>query len=158
MSYQLTAPEKQKLLDYMERKRLESKESEVKKQSSNLYVILSNDFFEKIENLDQFKTYSKEQKDNFKANIADEILGKTSFRLLEDIKTIDKTFADDMALINALLDDTNLEEFFHKLDYLISQMPVFAERYLSHLSTVYLELCREFKLTPNSIILEYIKE
>jgi hypothetical protein len=166
-----TEREKQKFLEYVEKKRLEANQSQMlqnkssngalnpKQPSSNLFIILIDDFFEKIDALEQFKAYDQQKKDNFKGNIADEILGKTSFRLLEDVKSVDQELTDDMSLISGLLDgNADLEEFFYKLDLLISQVPVLSQRYLAHLCMVYLGLCKEFNLKPNPLVLPYIKE
>jgi len=156
-----TQAEKAKFLEYIEKRKGKTQPSNQSQNqpktetSSNLYVIIMNDFFDQIEKQEMFQKYPEEKRNNFKANIADEILGKTTVRTMKNIYDLDKSLGLEMSLTNGLLEDADLENFFYRLDFLISQLPPIAKIYTDNLIAVYLELCKEFYVTPSTAVTPY---
>ena len=160
-----TEREKQKFLEYVEKKRLEGRQNKSssgalnpKQPSSNLFIILIDDFFEKIDALEQFKAYDQQKKDNFKGNIVNEILDSVINGLTEDAKEVDKVSGGELNFASLYTQNENYDELFFKIDSLVSTVPAIADRFLTHLIMKYISLCKEFYILPTEAIIPFVKD
>ena len=155
-----TEREKQKFLEYVEKKRLEVKSRQIleggensKEYPDDIFVFCYNDIMSKIKEVDFYKNSSEEKQLNFQINILNKLLFNTVKNLLYDVKTIDEEDASNYKLSLALLEDYDLDSFFEKLNFLILTYPDLSRRFVEYIIIQYLTLCKELYIQPSDKVL-----